>query len=111
MYHTSDDNNTTAAVRFATLTEEDLAVLIDGKESKNTKVATKHAVKLFREYLDTKLVNSDFDNFSEDELNTRLKTFYAELRNKDGKVYKRTTLQSIRCGLRREVGTMLGTFR
>jgi len=44
-----------------------------------------------REYLDTQLVNSDFENVSEDELNTRLKTVYTE----DGKLYKRTTLQSI----------------
>ena len=90
-----------AVVRFATLSEEDMAVLIGDKESKNTKHGTKLAVKLLREYLDTKLVKLNFENFYEDELNTRLKPFYTELSSNDGKLYKRPTLQSICCGLRR----------
>ena len=40
--------------RFATLSEEDLNLLLDDKDAKSTKRATKSALKVFHEYLNEK---------------------------------------------------------
>ena len=90
-----------AANRFAALSEQELSSIIESKDSKNTKVATKHAVKLFKEYLFEKSMEVDFESFSVSELSTNLRTFYAELRTTGGEMYKRSSLQAVRSGLNR----------
>ena len=62
------------------------------------KNATKYAVRQFRTYLTAKKVPVDFENFSKTELDTKLRSFYAELRNTKGELYKHTSLLSIRSG-------------
>jgi len=40
--------------RFATLSEENLNLLLDDKDAKSTKTATKSALKVFHQYLKEK---------------------------------------------------------
>ena len=48
-----------------------------------------------------KEVSVDFENFSKAELDTKLRSFYAELRNTKRELYKRTSLLSNRSGIGR----------
>ena len=47
-------NTVMAESRFATLTKEDLDLLLDDKDAKRTKRATKSALKVFHQYLKEK---------------------------------------------------------
>ncbi|XP_060575540.1 zinc finger MYM-type protein 2-like [Ruditapes philippinarum] len=87
------------ATRFASLSETDLVKLSESKDSKNTKAATKHSVKLFRTYLAEKGHDSSFETYTNGVLNSRLRLFYAEVRNASGERYKRTSLIAIRSGI------------
>lgn len=70
--------------RFASLDESQLHKITEAKHSNNTKNATKFTVRTFRSYLTAKNVSLDFENFSKAELDTKLRSFYAELSNADG---------------------------
>ena len=87
------------AQRFASLSETDLVKLSESKDSKNTKAATTQSVKLFRTYLAEKGHDSSFETYSSGLLNSRLRSFYAEVRHASGERYKRTTMIAIRSGL------------
>jgi hypothetical protein len=87
------------ASRFASLSETELVKLSESKDSKNTKAATKHSVKLFRTYLAEKGHDSSFETYTNGVLNSRLRLFYAEVRNASGERYKRTSLIAIRSGI------------
>ena len=76
---------------------------LDGKDPGNTKNATKFAVKTFRAYLNEKNLPEDFENWTKAELDTRLRTFYAEMRNAKCEIYKRTSLLSIRSEIGRHL--------
>ena len=61
--------------RFATLSEEDLNLLLDDKDAKSTKRATKSALKVFHQYLKGKKTD---EPQTKDTLANVLKLFYAE---------------------------------
>ena len=69
--------------RFATLSEEDLN-LLDDKDAKRTKRATKSALKVFQQYLKEKKAD---EPQTKDTLANVLKLFYAEARKADGTSY------------------------
>ena len=78
--------------RFATLSEEDLNLLLDDKDAKSTKRATKSALKVFHQYLkEKKQMNLKQKNM--------LKLLYAEARKANGTSYSKSTLNSLRFGL------------
>ena len=77
--------------------------ITDSRLSQNTKNATKYAVKTFRSYLLEKQYPEDFENFSKVDLDARLRSFYVELRNGKGDLYKRTSLLSLRSELGRHL--------
>ena len=83
--------------RFATLSEEDLN-LLDDKDAKSTKRATKSALKVFHQYLKGKKAD---EPQTKDTLANVLKLFYAEARKADGTSYSKSTLNSLRFGLNR----------
>jgi len=89
--------------RFASRTDEDIEKLLNEKESKSTKSATKQAVKIPREFCLEKGVSADFEGLSKLELNQLLKQFYANARKQDGSFYTKNTLNSIRYGLGRHL--------
>lgn len=90
-----------ATCRFASVEGEELTSLFENEDAKNTKRTTMTAVKLFREYLTSKNFPAEFENFDPEELDAKLASFYVEMRNKDGQLYKKSTMASYRSGLQR----------
>ena len=74
--------------RFATLSEENLNLLLDDKNTKSTKRATKSALTVFQQYLKDKKAD---EPQTSDTLADVLKLFYAEARKADGASYAKST--------------------
>ncbi|XP_072901896.1 uncharacterized protein kctd1 isoform X1 [Hemitrygon akajei] len=72
-----------------------------GRLSQNTRLATRYAVKIFRDYLSEREQPSDFERLGKEELCRALRSFYAEARSKSGQVYSKSSLISIRSSLNR----------
>ncbi|VDH93435.1 Hypothetical predicted protein, partial [Mytilus galloprovincialis] len=89
--------------RFASLEDEDRENLFENVDSKNTKRQTKTAINGFREYLTEKSLSLDFESYDDAQLDDVLSKFYMEMRNKNGEMYKKTTMQSYRQGLQRHL--------
>lgn len=69
--------------------------------SENTRLATRYAVRIFREYLSEKAQSPDFETLDKDALCVVLRSFYAEARSKSGQLYSKSSLISIRSSLNR----------
>lgn len=69
--------------------------------SENTRLATRYAVRIFREYLNEKAQSADFETLDKEALCAVLRSFYAEARSKSGQLYSKSSLISIRSSLNR----------
>ncbi|KAJ8279862.1 hypothetical protein COCON_G00069280 [Conger conger] len=69
--------------------------------SENTRLATRYAVRIFREYLSEKSQSPDFETMDKEALCKVLRAFYAEARSKSGQLYSKSSLISIRSSLNR----------
>ncbi|KAG8442114.1 hypothetical protein GDO86_011057 [Hymenochirus boettgeri] len=69
--------------------------------SENTRLATRYAVRIFREYLSEKSQSPDFERMDKEALCRVLRSFYAEARSKSGQLYSKSSLISIRSSLNR----------
>ncbi|KAM9307957.1 BTB/POZ domain-containing protein KCTD1 [Gastrophryne carolinensis] len=69
--------------------------------SENTRLATRYAVRIFREYLSDKAQSPDFERLDKEALCRLLRSFYAEARSKSGQLYSKSSLISIRSSLNR----------
>uniref|UniRef100_H3AJY5 Potassium channel tetramerization domain containing 1 n=1 Tax=Latimeria chalumnae TaxID=7897 RepID=H3AJY5_LATCH len=69
--------------------------------SENTRLATRYAVRIFREYLSEKAQSPDFESMDKEALCKVLRSFYAEARSKSGQLYSKSSLISIRSSLNR----------
>ena len=88
--------------RFQLLDDDQLQDLIDSADSKNTKNTVKYAVRIFEGYL--QIINTDLDNVNKlpnSELDKLLQKFYAGVRQKNGSLYCKKSMLSIRFGLQR----------
>uniref|UniRef100_A0A3B5AAC6 ZMYM2-like/QRICH1 C-terminal domain-containing protein n=1 Tax=Stegastes partitus TaxID=144197 RepID=A0A3B5AAC6_9TELE len=83
------------------LMEGDLQRSERNKLSENTRLATRYAVRIFREYLSEKAQSPDFETLDKDALCAVLRSFYAEARSKSGQLYSKSSLISIRSSLNR----------
>ena len=93
------------AERFASVSEDELCRVIEEKDSKNTKRATKASVKVFNEYLQEKNLDEPHHD-DKGTLANVLKRFYAEARKKsDGSPYSKSSMTSLRFGLNRHFKT------
>ena len=54
--------------RFAEISAEQLQIIVDNKDSANTKRSTNQAVKIFRDYLQEKALSTDFESLTSAEL-------------------------------------------
>jgi ribonucleotide reductase alpha subunit len=90
-------------VLFAFINEEQKKELMDKIDTKNPKRVTSTSVKLLRDYLLAKGEDADFESFDNAKLDNILASFYLEVRNKDGEMYKKTILMSYRQGLQRHL--------
>ncbi len=89
---------TSSKERFADLGEAEIKKLLQEKGSVNTKKATKASKAIFEEYLREKKIDHPENS---EELASVLKSFYPEMRKKDGSEYTKNLLCSIRFGLNR----------
>ncbi|CAC5364615.1 unnamed protein product [Mytilus coruscus] len=92
-----------AESRYASLEQDERDDIMENIETKNTKRQNTTAVKLFREYLTAKSKPIEFEQYTVEELDDTLASFYLEMRSKEGKHYKKTTMQSYRQGLNRHI--------
>ena len=93
------------AERFASVSEDELCQLIEEKDFKNTKRATKASVKIFNKDLQEKNLDEPHhdDKVTLADVLTR---FYAEARKKsDGSPYSKSSTTSLRFGLSRHFKT------
>ena len=93
--------------RFAEISEEQLQTIVENKDAVNTKRSTNQAVKMVREYLAEKAQLNDFESFSPNELDTFLGKLHAEARNRNGELYKKSSLTTMRFGLSRHINNAL----
>ena len=89
--------------RFADLSRQEIAGLVEEKDSKNTQSATKTALSTLKAFCGEKYPDKvqKFDQISKEELNELLVDFYPNARKKTGGNYKKTALTSICFGLQR----------
>ena len=89
--------------RFADLSRQEIAGLVEEKDSKNTQSATKTALSTLEAFCGEKypVKVQNNDEISKEELNEPLVDFYPNARKKTGGNYKKTVLTSIRFGLQR----------
>ena len=87
--------------RFASTTPEELANIRRNVDAKNTQLANKRAAKTFRDYLEEKNLETDFENFDKEMLNDKLISFYVDTRKTDGNNYKTSSLENFRHSLNR----------
>ncbi|XP_041646407.1 uncharacterized protein LOC121511710 [Cheilinus undulatus] len=81
--------------------EGDLQRTERNRLSENTRLATRYAVRIFREYLSEKAQSPDFETLDKEALCAVLRSFYAEARSKSGQLYSKSSLISIRSSLNR----------
>ena len=94
--------------RFSSLNGEQFQQLIIDKDAKNTKKATAFAINAFQAYLKEKNEDEQFDSMTKAKLDGVLAKFYAEARQENGTLYKRTSLCSLRHGLNRHFSAISG---
>ena len=82
-------------------TEDDLDILLDMKDSSNTRKETTFAVNIFRSYCIKRQKPECFENFPVEELANTLRFFYAEVTKKGGENYKKSSFNCIREGIAR----------
>ncbi|XP_053102903.1 BTB/POZ domain-containing protein KCTD1 isoform X1 [Hemicordylus capensis] len=96
---------TTAAALAAEDSDPEAELLLQRPErarlSENTRLATRYAVRIFREYLSEKAQSPDFETMDKGALCRVLRSFYAEARSKSGQLYSKSSLISIRSSLNR----------
>ena len=85
-----------AASGFRSLREENIAQLLNNKDSENTKQSTKQQCLIFESYLKEKNIRNPTAAV---ELAVVLRKFYAEARKKDAQMYSKNSLCSIRFSL------------
>ena len=77
---------------FASVGEEEISELLASKDAKNTQRVVKRAKSLFNVFLGNGRSVSDL---SKDELNQKLRLFFASVRNREGNELKKSTLSNI----------------
>lgn len=86
------------ASRFADVSQDDIDELLERRDSKSTKNVIKGSLSIFDNYCLEK--NIDFPTEA-GELNSLLKKFYTAVRTKDGSLYTKKSMLSIRYGLQK----------
>ena len=86
--------------RFGSKTDEQKIEILDGRNAKNTKRATKSNIKTFLEYLQEKGL-PNLEDLDVNQLPNILEDFYPNLRRVDGEEYKLQSIKCIRAGINR----------
>ena len=86
--------------RFYSKSNDDIASILERRNAKNTKQATKSNIKTFHDYL----VEKQFPKLEDIDMNDLpkiLENFYPNLRRVDGEDYKLQSIKCIRAGINR----------
>ena len=87
---------------FSSVSEEDLDTLVEEIDAKNTKDVISFSQRILMSYCKEKDIEfGSLNNFSEAELCSFLRTFYAEVRQSNGDYYAKRSLITLRYGLHR----------
>ena len=86
--------------RFTAKSEQEKADILEGRNAKNTKRATKSNMKTFLDFLREKGL-PDLEDMDVKQLANVLEDFYANLRRLDGEDYKLQSIKCIRAGINR----------
>ncbi|CAB4021570.1 Hypothetical predicted protein [Paramuricea clavata] len=91
--------------RFANLEASDLDELLEAAHSKRTKYSNAFAVSVsvYKEWALQRNISKELHEQSEEELDQNLRVFYAEVRNKTGENYGKSTLLGLRSGIERHL--------
>ncbi|XP_069138967.1 uncharacterized protein KIAA1958-like [Argopecten irradians] len=91
------------STRFAEATEDEIQKILNDRDSKNTKNVIRTAENLLHEYCEAVgcTVGSSLTNVTVDELCEILRKFYCAARKKDGSMYAKKSMISIRYGLQK----------
>jgi hypothetical protein len=93
---------TSSSERFSELNEDELQLLLDSRDSQNTKRMVKASVAVLRLYLENKGSElSELETGELDRVNTVLRKFYAEVKKADGERYARKSMITLRYGLQK----------
>ena len=93
------------ASRYAALSVEDKQKIIDDKESKNTRRATNTVVTTLLDYMKSTscATVADLSTMTKEQLDRVLYDFYAEVRTKQGELYKKTSFIALKNGINRHL--------
>ena len=91
---------------FVEVSEEDRQKILQNRVAQNTRRATKLWVTRFQEFIAKKHKNGKFAESSlvevcDADLPKKLEIFYTELRDKNGELYKNTTMKAMRAAINR----------
>ena len=89
--------------RFATIDEAEFRRILEEKDAKNTRRATKGSIKVFRSYLQSRQLDDNLENFPNAVLDEYLGKFYMEARQENGEKYQKTSFCSLRYGINRHM--------
>ncbi|KAI8490990.1 hypothetical protein Bbelb_314090 [Branchiostoma belcheri] len=90
-------------VRFACLNEQQLGEIEEGRVEKTTERATKWGVKLLKEWLTARDLDTDFEELPPENLAPLLRSFYAEVRKDDGTPYAKASYGCLRAAIHRHL--------
>ena len=82
--------------RYGEADDDDIDLLTEEAQAKNTRRSTKYAVKILYEYCLSKGQDPAFENRSACDLNKLLKQFNGNVRRVDGNYYNRSSMCIIR---------------
>ena len=90
-------------VRFAVVGDDDVDKCILESIPKNTRKMTTMWLRVWTDYLKERRITCDLQSCTEQELANILARFYAEVRTKNGEVYRRSSLLALRAALQRHI--------
>ena len=94
--------------RFASFTDYDINNLIINNDSQNTKKQIEKQYNVFMAYCKEKALTFVPETVSKLQLNNILGKFYAEARRADGKIYKKTSLFTLKFAIQRKMKAIRG---
>ena len=101
--------DTADCTRFASVSDERIEHLLDRRLSQNTKRVIDNSVTVFSTYLHARDTSLGFlYQLPQTEVNKHLLHFYTEVRKKDGSLYTRNGLASLRYGLQKHFSKTCG---
>ncbi|KAK1154553.1 hypothetical protein AOXY_G28498 [Acipenser oxyrinchus oxyrinchus] len=80
---------------------EDQRQVEDDRTDKATQKQTKWAIKIFKDWLASQNISTQFETFTPTELNKHLYNFYPSVRKTDGKEYGKSALIGLRASINR----------